>query len=87
MLEATDTVSISFCLHGSDSQGLKMKLQSEEKSGHWDAKYAFIFLPPPSLSVRSAVTTLSHTAWATGGEAAQREGEICYSYRMTVIEM
>lgn len=48
-----------------------MKLQNEEKSGHWNAKYAFIFY---SLSPFSSDDFKQSCipAWATGGEAAAR---------------
>lgn len=60
-----------------------MKLQNEEKSGNWNAKYIFIF---SSLSPFSSddFKQSCKPAWAAGAEAAalvlDREGE-------TVIEM
>lgn len=61
--------SFNFCLDCNDSQGFKWSYKTGEKSGHWNAKYAFIF---SSLSPFSSDDFKQSCipAWAAGGEAA-----------------
>lgn len=50
-------------------KGIQMKLQNEEKSGHWNAKYVFIFSSFSPFSSDDFKQSCI-PAWAAGGEAA-----------------